>query len=205
MIIKVCGMREPDNIRQLSELQADFLGLIFYVQSPRAVDPEDNALAETLSGLSVPTAGVFVDSEPSRILATAHRFKLNMIQLHGDESPAVCEILRKDFQVVKAFCVGEDIDPGKLLDYADVADWFLFDTRSSVRGGSGKKFNWNILNASKIPLPFLISGGIGPGDVQRIKEINLKNFLGIDVNSRFEIRPGLKNIELLKSFILKLR
>ena len=201
MKVKVCGMSEIGNILELVKLPVDLMGFIFYSASPRAADPEDRELVRLIRQLDVETVGVFVDENPVVIERIATRLNLDVIQLHGKESPEYCGEFKTKYKIIKMISVGTDGALPDLAAYIGNVDWFLFDTRSNVPGGSGQKFNWDLLTTYRLPVPFLLSGGIGPGDEPMLRQIGVPQFLGIDVNSRFEIKPGLKDIHLLHTFI----
>lgn len=200
MIIKVCGMRNTQNIREVISTGIDWIGFIFYPKSPRyAGDFLDNKL---IKSLSVNKVGVFVNESVERILETAQKFNLDLIQLHGNESPKDCDELHKNgYRVIKTLSIEkkEDLNSSKL--YESVVDYFLFDTKSSNYGGSGKCFDWSILSYYKNKTSFLLSGGIKPESAEEIKNLHHSQFYGIDLNSGFEIEPGLKDAEKINEFI----
>lgn len=202
MIIKVCGMRVPDNITEIRSLDIDWMGLIFYAGSPRYVTQG----LEQVSFNGLVRVGVFVDAAMADIRDRVFRYGLNMIQLHGDESPEKCrEVKSLGMQVVKAIPVAEREDLQLALRYEPVADYLLLDTKTKVKGGSGKKFDWQILEDYSAKTPFLLSGGISPGDARAIANIDHPMMAGVDLNSQFETAPGLKNVELVKQFVSELR
>ena len=203
MIIKVCGMREEANVREVERLDVDWMGFIFYPKSPRYV-------GETLPYIpeSVKRVGIFVNKETDRLLALAEKNRLEILQLHGDESPDDCKALqKKGFIVIKAFGVAtEKAFPSELTErYEGCCDYFLFDTRTEHYGGSGKKFGWALLTDYRGRTPFLLSGGISPEDVEAVKGFSHPKCIGIDLNSGFEISPAVKNVQLLQTFIAHLR
>lgn len=203
MIIKVCGMRNPDNIKAVEQLGPDWMGFIFYAGSSRYVGEELSYLPE-----KVKRVGVFVNEEPEIVRKRVQRHRLDIIQLHGEESPVYCNDLKDDgFRVVKAFGIVTNLPfPSEAVQrYEGCCDYFLFDTQTNLHGGSGKKFNWEMLAAYKGETPFLLSGGISPEDVEEIKSFAHPRFAGIDINSRFEIGPAVKDIELIKTFIKEFR
>lgn len=202
MIIKVCGMRDPDNIRAVCQMGIDWMGFIFYPPSPRFVDVSGwPAISNTISS-DVKSVGVFVNETEEIINQTVHQCGLNMVQLHGQESPELCHSLKMSgVGVIKAFSVSGDFDFDTTKPYEKSTDFFLFDTKTPKMGGSGEKFDWNILDRYKGNTPFLLSGGIGPGDATMLQILNYPQLAGYDLNSRFEILPALKNIELLNDFI----
>ncbi len=198
MKIKVCGLKYALNLQEIGELPIDYAGFIFVNQSPRNVDYSP-ALMLAMNKLNCKKVGVFVNAPTYFIKAKAELFGLNVIQLHGDESAYQIDALSKDYEVIKVFSVGDDFDFD--LEQYKNADYFLFDTKGKKRGGNGTKFKWDLLKNYKGETPFILSGGIGPQDVEDIQRINHSKFAGIDVNSGFESEPGLKKTELLKEFI----
>ncbi|MDR1372719.1 MAG: phosphoribosylanthranilate isomerase [Dysgonamonadaceae bacterium] len=202
MKIKVCGMKDPENIRQLVELPIDMLGLIFYEKSPRFAGGLDPAALKTVPS-NIQKAGIFVNAGNDFILDIATRYNLNMLQLHGQESSKTCNELRKEgFKIIKAFPVSDKNDLLKCEEYDNSCDYFLFDTKTSVYGGSGQKFDWTVLSSFRSKTPFLLSGGIDSEDFQSSSLQILKSsnpyLFALDLNSRFEIAPGIKDIEKLK-------
>ena len=203
--IKICGMAYPENIVGISGVMPDYMGFIFHAQSPR------NALslsAEALKGLpeSVTPVGVFVNRPLDYILDRCDEYGIRTVQLHGNESPALCERLKTEGYIVwKAIGVDENIRWEDLNSYKNVVDMFVFDTKSPTHGGTGCKYDWDILRSYSLEIPFLLSGGISPGDEGLIKMFDHPMFSGIDLNSRFEVAPGMKDVTLLKNFIKELR
>lgn len=198
-------MRDSDNIRDISELAIDYLGFIFFQKSPRnAFGITDNILS--ILPERVTQVMVTVDMPEDELVKTAERYGFRILQLHGNESPEECEMLRsKGFTVWKALPIA-DGDSFKVADkYVGKIDAFLFDTAAVVKGGSGKKFDWKLLDEYKSPVDFMLSGGIDSGDEKDILEISHPCFRGIDINSRFEDAPALKNIKKVAEFITKLR
>ena len=199
MIIKVCGMREETNVREVEQLGADWMGFIFYPKSPRYVGEVLPFLPE-----KVKKVGIFVDEDVDRLFTLAKKNNLDILQLHGDESPEICKALRKKgFLVIKAFGVtAGDPFPSKLTkQYEGCCDYFLFDTRTDLYGGSGKKFGWELLSDYRGETPFFLSGGISPGDVEAVKTFLHPKCIGVDLNSGFEISPAIKDVQLLEKFI----
>jgi phosphoribosylanthranilate isomerase len=196
-------MCEEANIRAVERLGADWMGFIFYPKSPRYA-------GETLSCIpeKVKRVGVFVNEDTGRLLASAERNRLDALQLHGDESPGDCRALRKkDFMVIKSFGItaGKPFPSALTERYDDgCCDCFLFDTRTPLHGGSGKKFDWELLSDYRGETPFLLSGGISPGDAEAVKAFSHPKYIGIDLNSGFEISPGVKNVPLLQAFMEQL-
>jgi len=203
MKIKVCGMKYPDNIEALSRLPIDYMGLIFYDKSPRMVEKL------TLADLNIlPThikrTGVFVKATIDFINEKISQYNLDAIQLHGNESPDFCNELNGKIPVIKAFSISSASDFLITKDYEIYVQYFLFDTKTPQYGGSGEKFDWNILKEYEGETPFFLSGGISAQDVNKIKEIKHPGLYAVDLNSRFETQPGLKDIELLNQFIKQL-
>lgn len=218
-LIKVCGMREPDNICAVKELNVNIIGLIFWPKSPRFVRsiPVRAGIIPNLAdkevtnsvGKTLKTAGVFVNEMPQTVITHAYNYSLDYIQLHGSESPEYIANLKRtlipdilpDVKIIKALSISSADDVKRWREYKDTADLFLFDTKCKCVGGSGEQFDWSVLNHYDGDKPFLLSGGIGPDDVERVKEFYHPQCIGIDLNSRFEIAPGLKDAALLKQFV----
>lgn len=197
MKLKVCGMRDAVNISELIKLQPDFMGFIFHEKSPRNVSITSNVDFPK----SIKKAGVFVDKEESFIRDKVSDYKLDLIQLHGNETPKQCEILKdKGFEIIKAFNISEDFDFEKLNEYEPFCNYFLFDAFGKNAGGNGISFNWNLLQKYKGQTPFLLSGGIDETMTETILNISHDKFAGIDINSGFEIAPALKDIKKIKKF-----
>jgi phosphoribosylanthranilate isomerase len=200
--VKICGMRETDNIMSVASLVPDVMGFIFYAGSPRYagsfLDPRTIILLPPL----ISKAGVFVNADYDLIMSCAEKYSLDTIQLHGDESPVLCGKIRDTgLKVIKAFKMGPSPDFGICTEFAESSDYFLFDTLTMNHGGSGEKFNWSILENYDLGHPFFLSGGIGPDDAGDISKITIPGFHGVDINSRFELRPGLKDIDKIRKFI----
>lgn len=200
MIIKVCGMRHPENISRLSQLAIDWMGFIFYEKSPRYIGIEK---IKTESD-SLKRVGVFVNAPYEQLLEKAAIYQLDFLQLHGNETPELCQALRKQgFSVIKAFSVSSETDLEKTKEYENCTDFFLFDTKCAGYGGSGRQFDWSILSSYQGKTPFLLSGGIHPESAEAIKNFTHPQFTGIDLNSGFEIEPGLKDVGQLEVFLEK--
>lgn len=202
MEIKVCGMREPENIRRLvSEVKPDWMGLIFYPKSLRYVSDDR---ASELKGIPVKKVGVFVNESEAEILRKAQDFGLSATQLHGNESVDFVKNLseKTDFELWKVISVEEEIEWESLKGYLPFVSKFLFDTATSGHGGSGKKFNWKVLETYPFDKGFLLSGGLDEDSAQEVLALSgkLPQMQGVDLNSKFEDSPGLKNIEKLKRF-----
>ncbi len=190
-------MKFPENIREVAALGPDFFGLIFYPHSPRFVGYEVN---EELAMLRLPAkkVGVFVDKDFTTIKSIIEKYQLDLVQLHGNESAETCAALQKTVGVIKAFGVDENFDFDHLKTYENSVDYFLFDTKTPVHGGSGKSFDWHVLENYKLNVPFFVSGGLGIENIKAVLKFKHPAFYGLDLNSRFEDEPGVKNIEKLK-------
>lgn len=200
--IKVCGIADPANRLSLEELPIDLFGFIFYPQSPRYVGGMDEEELLRLTATPKNKAAVFVNEESGKVIHIAQKYGFTHVQLHGLESPAYCrEIAEAGFRVIKAFHMGPGLSFETMEPYAGNAHFFLFDTGSGHWGGSGHKFDWNLLTRYPLDIPFFLSGGLRPGDEEVIAGITHPAFYGIDLNSGFEDGPGLKNPEQLRSFI----
>jgi phosphoribosylanthranilate isomerase len=205
MMIKICGLTERQNITEIVALRPEWIGLIFYPASPRYAGNDKTLAAwlRTITGSQ--KVGVFVNEGELAIRDAIAAYGLDLVQLHGKETPGFCARIRHTVPVIKAFALHEDFDFSVLKAYAGACDYFLFDTPAAGYGGSGKHFDWDLLQQGDISLPFLLSGGIGPDDLAPLKRFRHKQGIGIDVNSRFEDTPGVKNYELLKTFIHEIR
>ncbi len=198
-------MRFPENIAKVAALKPDFMGFIFYPKSPRYAEPLDIA---ALNGLpsTIKKIGVFVNENLENILTIVYKYKLDGLQLHGTELVDMCAKLKKaGYIVIKAFPIAEAYNFKVTKDYEGACDYFLFDTQTDAYGGSGVKFNWEMLNEYVGETPFLLSGGIAVDDAEAILKIEHPKFAGIDLNSKFEIKPGLKNVEALSGFLKEIR
>lgn len=203
MIIKVCGMREPENIRAVEALGIDLMGFIFWPPSSRYVGEKPSYLPRNCRRV-----GVFVDAALPDILAAVEDFRLDGVQLHGHETPEAIAALKAHIpgvRIVKSLAVAGPEDLAQAEAYADVCDAFLFDTKGKLPGGNGRQFDWSVLQRYRGRLPFLLSGGIGPDDAQRIRAFDVPGCIGIDLNSRFETAPGLKDVDALRTFIETVR
>lgn len=201
MIVKVCGMREAENIRAVEQTGADWMGFIFYPRSPRFVPAPPSYLPQ-----SVRRVGVFVNAGEADIRERADAFRLDSIQLHGQELPSLCQQLwEAGLTVIKAFAPKQAKDFTATADYEDSADYFLFDTPTASFGGSGRSFDWSLLRHYTGRTPFLLSGGLCPDSLEALHQFRHPRWAGIDLNSGFEIAPGRKDAQLLQSFITKFK
>lgn len=202
MEIKVCGMRVPENIRELiDQVKPDWMGLIFYSKSPRVVSDQS---ANQIAGFQVKKVGVFVNEEEEEILKRVKDFDLSAVQLHGQETPDFIESLSKktSAEIWKVISVKDQIDWESLKGYLPFVSKFLFDTATSAHGGSGKKFDWTVLETYPFNKGFLLSGGLDEESAEEVLALSEKvpQLEGVDLNSKFENAPGVKNIEKLKFF-----
>lgn len=209
MRVKVCGVTQEEQLSKMHPIGATFAGLIFYPKSPRYV-LRHMTTSQIKKENNVNKVGVFVNAAAEEVLQMVDECRLHMVQLHGDETPRYCEKIADYISVVKAFRISESDNIGwRIKDYMDVCDMFMFDTEGAGYGGTGKKFDWGKLKDVIVGKPYFLSGGIEPGDVQRLKDFEklpeAKALFAIDINSRFETQPGLKNIELIKKFIQELQ
>ncbi len=189
-------MKDATNIASLLQLPIDYIGLIFYERSPRFAGHVDPQIFDQYD---VPKVGVFVDQAVEEIVERQQAFQLDVIQLHGQESPAFCqEIKNKGLTVWKAFGVNANFDFSLLDSYREVVDLFLFDTKTPAHGGSGNTFDWDLLNQYNGNTPYLLSGGIGVDNLTTALERKDSRMVGLDLNSKLEINPGLKNIDLVQ-------
>ena len=196
-------MREADNIREVETLGIDMMGFIFWPKSSRYVSQRPDYLPKR-----VKRVGVFVDEDPEQVKRLADDYGLDYIQLHGHETPEVISYLRTPAlphpRIIKAFNISTAEDLLQTQPYEGLVDGFLFDAKGKSVGGNGEKFNWGVLDAYQGNTPFLLSGGIGPDDAERVNAFYHPKCIGIDLNSRFELAPGLKDIAKLKEFISNL-
>jgi phosphoribosylanthranilate isomerase len=203
MNIKVCGITSMKQLQQLDGLDIDFAGLIFYKESPRYVGNKIAGRELKNADLDLRKVGVFVNPELIEVLDAIDEFGLDVVQLHGEESAEICEDLSSEVEVIKAFRVTNDVDIDKMVAPYDAAcDYYLFDTGGlkETFGGTGQQFDWELLRKAKIEKPFFLSGGISLEDAPRIKAFKHPDFFGVDINSRFEVEPGVKDMKLLLSF-----
>jgi phosphoribosylanthranilate isomerase len=203
MNIKVCGITEMKQLQQLDGLEIDFAGFIFYKESPRYIGDKLPKKDIKNADFDLKKVGVFVDPEMIDVLDAIDDYGLEVVQLHGEESPEMCEDLSSEVEVIKAFRVDERSNIDRMVKtYDAVCDYYLFDTGglSENLGGSGKQFDWSILNKAKIEKPFFLSGGIGPEDAARVRAFNHPDYFGVDINSRFETAPGVKDMKLVLQF-----
>ena len=218
-IVKVCGLRDSENIRQVATLGVDWIGMIFWEKSPRNVTmipshagiiPDRASLSPLATNNSPLKVGVFVDEMAQNIITRVVNFQLDLIQLHGHETPTLIRNLRRTLadirpvKVIKAISVSSRDDIAAYKDYADCVDYFLFDTKCPSVGGSGQQFDWSVLDGYDGEVPFLLSGGIGPDDAERVRNFQHPKCIGIDLNSKFETEPAMKDVAAIGKFLNEL-
>lgn len=199
-------MREARNIAEVVALHPDYMGFIFYSKSPRYVGEDwDKAIINQVPE-SIQRVGVFVNENIGFVLSSCNKYDIKTVQLHGNENPRYCsQLQRKGYTVFKAFQIDNNTALEDIKAYEGKCDLFLYDTKSEGLGGSGEKFNWNKLEELNDAGPFLLSGGISTEDAETIKGLSFPNLIGVDINSKFEITPALKDVNRLKGFIKALR
>lgn len=208
MKVKVCGMRQPDNIDAVAALGIDMMGFIFYSRSPRYVTELHGDVIAALRMCGVEPVALFVDEELDTVTATMERYGFFTAQLHGNEPPEYCDKLRsRGFKVLKAISISGEDDIERAALYDGHADMLVLDTKSPGKGGSGVKFNWELLSAASFTTPYLLSGGISPDDTRAVKAVYEQSgglMAGVDINSRFETTPALKDVAAVADFIAEL-
>jgi len=206
MKIKVCGMRDSENVRDLLSVSPDFVGFIFYDKSPRFVGEELDADLLKSFPKSVKKVGVFVNASPDYILRMVKKYDLQYAQLHGNETPDVCRNLRmRGISIIKAFSVDATFNFSMINNYKPHCDFFLFDAKGSQYGGNGVAFDWTLMNRYDNDKPFFISGGIGVDALDELQHIRHLKLYGVDINSKVETAPGVKDIQLVTNIISKLK
>lgn len=201
--IKVCGMREAANIKSVADLAVDFMGFIFYKKSPRFVG---NDFVMPVLPKHIQRVGVFVTEQPRVVLNMATKHKLDFVQLHGNETVEEVKLLKEQgLKIIKAIAVNNQTDFSLLSAFVPHVVYFLFDTKTEVYGGSGKVFDWSVLSKYNLPVPFLLSGGIGEEQLNSIQQFKHPRFEGIDLNSRVEISVGVKNSDAIRKIISTLK
>lgn len=205
MKIKVCGMRDPANIREVVKFKPDLLGFIFYPRSKRYLGSPDPAVFREIP-YGIRKVGVYVNETVESIKQMVADLGLDMVQLHGNETPDDCRnIARSGISVIKAFGISGSINNERLREYSGSCEYFLFDTGSAAFGGTGQKFDWHVLEEYKLTKPFFLSGGIGPEDLPSILDLDHPDLAGIDINSRFETEPGIKDAAKVRDFVQSIR
>jgi len=200
--VKVCGLNNPENARKIAVLDIDYAGFIFYPASERYVGNKPDPDLFSSVPRRIKKTGVFVDEAKEKVMKISGMYSLDVVQLHGNESIEYCrEMKNNGLTVIKVFHIKNEIDQDSVNSWSDVCDYFLFDTATDSLGGSGKKFNWDFFKEQKFKRPFFLGGGIGPEDFNDLKKIQNEMFYAADINSRFEISPGIKDYEKIKSFV----
>lgn len=197
--VKVCGMRDPKNILDVAATQPDFMGFIFYRHSKRFVG-DDFEIPNDFPK-NIQRVGVFVNEDADHMLELVRKHQLNFVQLHGDESAQVCMALKTKTKVIKVFRVDDHFDFNQTKEFDGSADFFMFDTKTSDYGGSGKSFDWSALKKYNQSTPFFLSGGLSPDNVRQVLDLKVPRLFAIDINSGVERAPGLKNVHLINSII----
>ena len=202
MKLKVCGITKLDQLKQLDEIGVDYAGLIFYKRSVRYVMDKLEGKEVTNLSLALRKVGVFVNASEEFIMTQVEQYGLDLVQLHGDETPAFCKQISGNVPVIKAFRITEKNEQNidwMIKPYEEFCDFYLFDTnRKGAYGGTGEKFDWNLLLDNKINKPFFLSGGIGLADVEKLKGFTHPFFYAVDVNSRVELADGIKDIKAIE-------
>ena len=189
-------MREPKNIEELLRLSPDYIGFIFYEKSKRCIPINISDYIQTID--KTKKVGVFVNQTVSSMIMKAQMFGLDYLQLHSNETPAIVKKIKKEgWGVIKTISIDKQL-PKKISEFEGIVDYFLFDTLSPDYGGSGLKFDWSILQNYSLDTPFFLSGGISLDDLDKIRNMSMDKFVGIDINSKFEISPGYKNISMIR-------
>lgn len=200
MKVKICGMRDPQNILEIAQLKPDFMGFIFYPPSPRFLSTAEGFPHESLEDIC--TTGVFVNENITTIEEAVHMFRLKAVQLHGNETVAMCKSVQQlGVKVLKAVPVSTTDDFEQLERFSGSVDYCVLDTKTSQHGGSGTKFNWELLHYYNAEIPFLLGGGIDEEDAEQLLRINHPMMAGVDINSRFELSPGVKDTAKVKRFL----
>ena len=204
--VKVCGLSDPGNVREITKSGPDFMGFIFYPYSGRYVGKCPDPLLFDLVPAPIIRTGVFVNENITNVLENIRKFRLGAVQLHGSETPEYCTRVKVTGSIlIKSFGIDNGFDFNILKSYLGCCDYFLFDRKTEIHGGSGTKFDWEKLDEYKIEKPFFLSGGIGFNDLEPLKKFRHKKFFGVDVNSRFETSPGIKDTSRIRDFITKLK
>ena len=200
MIVKVCGMREAENMLAVAAGDIQWMGFIFYPKSARYYTAQAMVLPDRIRRV-----GVFVNAPIEEMLRKMAQYRLDYLQLHGDESPDVCRALSGKARLIKAISIASADDLRKADAYEGLVDYFLFDTKCDGYGGSGRRFDWSVLDSYQGATPFLLSGGIAPDSIAALRSFRHPKWAGIDLNSGFETTPGIKDASALHTFIHQLK
>lgn len=206
MKLKICGLNNPENIEQIAGLNPDYMGFIFYPGSRRYVSGD--RIREILLQIpnSINKVGVFVNESLDNVKRIYNHFHLDYVQLHGDEDATYCaKLYLNQIPIIKAFCLDESFGFRKLDAYVPFCHYFLFDTKGLLPGGNGLKFNWNMMESYDLKVPFFLSGGIDEGDAGIISKLSYEMLHAIDINSKFEMKPGTKDIRKVKRFFTEIK
>jgi len=199
-------MRDPKNIDAVCASNPDYVGFIFYPKSSRFIGEDPDTTIFSRVPDTTQKVGVFVNETPETVIAICRKYNLQVAQLHGKESPEYCQQIKQaGLTVFKAFSVNDDFDFHQLQEYANIVDYFLFDTKGKLPGGTGEKFNWQVLQQYQLDKPFFLSGGIRQKDAADIKALNFRTLFAADINSGFEIEQGLKDAAQVAAFIHQIR
>ncbi len=201
--IKVCGMRQVNNIQQLMQLPINYIGFIFYPPSKRCIKNLDKSVLLSIPA-SIKKVGVFVNPDLKTIINKIENFNLDVLQLHGEEKPDFIEEIKQlypNIEIIKSFLIDNKKDFDQISDYKEIVNYLLFDTKTSQYGGSGKRFNWKILETYQEDIPFFLSGGIGLEHIKELKKMKHPQLFAFDINSKFEITPALKAVDKVEKFI----
>ena len=210
MNIKVCGITQLKQLQQLDKLNIEYAGFIFFKGSPGYVVDKISKKEISNADFDIKKVGVFVNAGFDEIMEMVNDYALDVVQLHGDEKPELCQEISENVEVIKAFrlsdTIKQDIDT-MIEEYDEVCDYYLFDTaaKSGLPGGSGEKFDWKQLSKSRIEKPFFLSGGIGMDDVAKVKAFKHPDYYGVDINSKFEKEPGVKDLAMVMQFKMGLK
>ncbi|MDQ6758148.1 MAG: phosphoribosylanthranilate isomerase [Bacteroidota bacterium] len=209
MKIKVCGITKAEQLQQLDELGIDYAGLIYFSRSPRYVLDKLKSEEVKKIAISIQKVGVFVNASEEDILTQIELYGLDAVQLHGDETPLFCNHISNHVTVIKAFRIDKKNEQNidwMIKPYEEFCDYYLFDTgNDNAHGGTGEKFDWQILQSNKINKPFFLSGGISVDDAEEIKAFQHPFFYAVDLNSKFETEPGIKNMDQVKNFVEQIK
>jgi phosphoribosylanthranilate isomerase len=201
MNIKVCGITQLKQLQQLDGLDIAFAGLIFHKDSPRYIGDKISKKDLKAADLDLKKVGVFVNAGYDEIMEAVDDYALDVVQLHGEESPDLCEELSEETEVIKSFSIDGKTPVDELIaEYDEVCDYYLFDAAGKQPGGNGTQFDWKLISSSKIEKPFFLSGGIGPADIAKVKAFKHPDYYGVDINSLFEKEPGVKDMALVLQF-----
>jgi phosphoribosylanthranilate isomerase len=206
MKCKVCGITRLEQLQSLETLGADYAGLIFYEGSKRFVGERKEEEKKEMKNSAIKKVGVFVNATYETVLKAIKEYGLYAVQLHGDETDEFCLELMDKVKVIKVFRVKDEAGIDEMVKpFEAVCHYFLFDTDTDAYGGSGKRFDWSLLQKAKVGKPFFLSGGIGPEDKERLRAFRHPHLYAVDVNSKFEIEPGVKDLKKVEAFLTRLK